>query len=1336
MTSAQHIITGSFDYSLIILSAFLAVFVTYTILELARCILSTSRGQQRRWIVGAASVMGVGVWAAQFIGILSRTVPLQIDYNLRITTLALLISIISAAIIFNFSRQKTNNTRRFVITTISTVLLISGSLYLNLATLQTAATIHYQPALVILSILFISAAIAMLLYSMFTFRDGTRKSTFQIQLIAAVIIGLTLDASYYSAITSMQFTSHRPALALSNISNTPSLLALSIGTGVSLILWGTLLFLRWQAKESIKIADKISGLAFGLVFISVGIIGIASYSSSKELLIQKEFQSQLATLALETRLLKNIINNALKDAQTLARNTHTLDRSTETLWRERLAAIFSGFLHSKPHYLKVRYIDISDNGREIVSVIKKNNNILRTPEKNLAQAATEVFFIRAKNTLNYHAYLSNTYKNTHSNNNKKENWGDQTEKLILQAAALIQDNIHNDNRSLLGVVVIDIDLGAILTSIFEQKNNVQFFAEKQGKILLILNNDNDPFETKPDNKRESGTTHIQDIFPEMANILNAEKMYGHIISRHITGSVILSYRKMIFDGSRQQQYIKITTTPYKNITQNIFPALDKISIIALVLVGISTMLASIFSRVITQPLNQITLASRQFANGKTDFILPDDSAGEFGILAHAFRNMVAQVQERTEAAALSESFVRNLVDSTADGMVTVDAHGIIKSFNTAAQSIFGYSSVETINKNLTMLMPLRYRAGHENRLRRYTEQPESEIKPLRASVTGLRKNGEELPIELSINRFSSSTTPLFIGIVRDISQRESSETILRLANKLMESTPEGIVITDRDSVIVKVNPAFEAITGYSQNEVLGKKASLLKSGLHNNPFYQHMWTSILNHGIWQGEIWDKRKTGKIYPKWLSISAIKNDNNEITHFVGIFSDITERKEVEKRLEHLAHYDILTGLPNRALFHDRLSHSLEFSHRSNKGLAVMMLDLDRFKIINDTLGHDIGDMLLVEAAKRLKLCLRKVDTVARMGGDEFTVILSDISGSTDAVRIAKIIIKTLSKPFYLSGHNCFVGVSIGISLFPGDGETPQLLAKHADIAMYRVKDSGRNAYQLYNHAMGTQNSKRLDIESKLRVALKTNQLDLYYQPLIDIGTGNIYGMEALIRWYHRDIGMVPPNTFIPIAEESGLINDIGYWVLRKTCQQYRKWQSSDLDSISIMVNISAQQLLQPDFPQKIHNILEDSGMPPEKLTLEMTESTLLNFQIHTSPMLEKLVALGVRLSIDDFGTGYSSMGQLKKLPIHSIKIDNSFIRDIGDDKNGQEIVKAMIAMAHNFSLEVIAEGVETLEQLEFLKSLNCDAMQGFLYSPPLPQEAIRHLLALGAAPRLLT
>ena len=564
-------------------------------------------------------------------------------------------------------------------------------------------------------------------------------------------------------------------------------------------------------------------------------------------------------------------------------------------------------------------------------------------------------------------------------------------------------------------------------------------------------------------------------------------------------------------------------------------------------------------------------------------------------------------------------------------------------------------------------------------------------------------------------------------VLRYAVERHQSGTRLRQAATVFENTSEGITVTDAQERILLVNKAFCEFTGYTENEVLGQTPRLFQSGRHDRYFYAAMWADIKTTGHWRGEVWNRRKNGDIYPQLLSISGVSDESGATTHYVGVFADLSKIKATEARIEFLAHHDALTELPNRLLLGFHLAHCIELARREGQQLAVLILDLDHFKDINDSFGHPAGDELLKSVACRLSQRLRGADMLCRLGGDEFAIVLDNIAHPRDAILVAQDIIKLISETCRLgNGLEVHVGTSIGISLFPEQGETSEELLSQADAAMYKAKSKGRGNFQFFSDELSLATRERIALEAQLRKGIANGELRVHYQAQLDIATNRIIGAEALVRWQDPIRGLISSNSFITMAEETGLIGALGEWVLRETCRQGRQWIDAGLPPINLAVNISAHQLRYADMQETVSAVLEETGYPAKWLELELTESTLMQHEHESVAILQGLRDLGVGLSIDDFGTGYSSLAYLRLFPVDSLKIDKQFIDDIPNDKNDMEITSAIVALAHAMNLKVLAEGVETLEQLEFLKKQGCDTYQGYYHSQPMPGDEFELLL----------
>ena len=561
-----------------------------------------------------------------------------------------------------------------------------------------------------------------------------------------------------------------------------------------------------------------------------------------------------------------------------------------------------------------------------------------------------------------------------------------------------------------------------------------------------------------------------------------------------------------------------------------------------------------------------------------------------------------------------------------------------------------------------------------------------------------------------------------VGAIQDITARVEAEKSLRQAARVFESTAEGVMITDPDGHILAVNRAFTEITGYSEPEVLGAEPSMLRSGRHDEHFFESIWRELARDGQWRGELWNRHKDGKVYPVLLTMSAVLDGAGGLTHYVALFSDISQLKRSEEKLEFLATHDSLTGLPNRTLFQTRLEQCIQRAERYQRQFALLFIDLDRFKDVNDTLGHPFGDALLKQVALVLGNQVRAVDTIARLGGDEFVIILEDIPAAHFAARFADRLMEVFGQPARVLGRDLFITASIGISLYPQDGRDMDSLVRHADIAMYQAKNAGRNAFSFFEARMSEGVAQRLQLEHHLREALQRNEFILHYQPQLALDNRQLRGVETLCRWHHPQLGLMQPAQFLGLIEEMGLMDRFGFWVLEEGCRQLADWDRSGVWVPRLAVNLTVREIANRDLVSRIHEILEETGVAPERLELELPEGKLMRRAEASLPSLKALRDMGVTLAVDDFGAGYSSLAYLKRLPLNRLKIDCSFVSHLNQDPNDDAVVRAIIGLAHSLDLEVLAEGVETDEQADFLCREGCWEGQGFLFSQPVAAERI--------------
>ena len=680
---------------------------------------------------------------------------------------------------------------------------------------------------------------------------------------------------------------------------------------------------------------------------------------------------------------------------------------------------------------------------------------------------------------------------------------------------------------------------------------------------------------------------------------------------------------------------------------------------------------------------------------------------------------ISQRKHDEQALRQGHDTLQAILSTSQDGYLRVDVCGRLLDVNASYCRQSGYTREEL----LTMQVADLEAAESEEEIALHMQRLTFEGYQLFETVHR-RKDGSLWQVEVSSTWRARDGEPgLTVAFLRDISARKQAEEELRIAATAFESH-EGIAITTADQVILRTNKAFTEITGYPAEEVVGRQPKLLSSGRHDDAFYAAMWGSIGRNGVWQGEIWNRRKSGEVFPEWLTITAVQDEKGRTTHYVAAFNDVSSRKSAEEQIRTLAFYDALTGLPNRRLFLDRLEQAIALGLRHPHKGALLFVDLDNFKTVNDTLGHQQGDLLLAEVAKRLTTCVREGDTVARLGGDEFLVMLENLSEDTlDAANQAEVvgekILATLSRFCQLDGVEQHITASIGVTLFGGDQhEATDGPMKRADLAMYQAKAAGRNTLRFFDPQMQAVVTNRAALETGLRKALELGQLVLHYQPQLD-AQQRLIGAEALVRWNHPQRGLVPPAEFISIAEDTGLIVPLGQWVLESACAQLAQWaKQPQLRQLKISVNVSARQFHQNGFVANVLEVLARHGGDPHRLNLELTESLLVSNIDGVVVKMGELKSNGLGFALDDFGTGFSSLSYLKRLPLDQLKIDQVFVRDILIDPQDAAIARVVIALAHNFGLSVMAEGVETLDQLSHLVSLGCQQYQGFLFSRPLP------------------
>ncbi|MCV6590120.1 MAG: EAL domain-containing protein [Marinobacterium sp.] len=677
---------------------------------------------------------------------------------------------------------------------------------------------------------------------------------------------------------------------------------------------------------------------------------------------------------------------------------------------------------------------------------------------------------------------------------------------------------------------------------------------------------------------------------------------------------------------------------------------------------------------------------------------------------------VTELTRSQRQAFESEQMQRRLLMACPYGIAHLDRDLTFLYVNPVAEAIYGYSTGELVGQSLKKVMPAEQ---WPSTLKLFEQLLSKEPHVSRYHRIGQRPDGSKRDLEVTLNYILDEQGEVqgFIGFLTDLTDRKADELRLMQLSTIVEQSPSSILITDVKGCIEYINPAFELTSGYSLNEAVGQTPRLLRSGQTPATTYQQMWQTITRGEPWRGELLNRRKDGSLFWELASIAPIRDDDDVITHFVSINEDITRLKDQEAQLAWQASYDPVTQLPNRVLAMERLSAAMSAARSGNCHMAVMFIDLDQFKRINDTFGHSSGDELLVRAAEKLKGVIGSRDTVARFGGDEFVVLLDCLPDLLAVERAAEQLLRTFSVPVQLGEHPLTVTASVGIAVYPQDGEDPETLLRHADVAMYTAKEQGRNCFHFFTPEMNEQAQARLKLESHLQHALKYDELEVFYQPVVALDSGEIVGAEALLRWFSPQLGQVPPDRFIPLAEDLGLIDELGDWVIEQVLVQYRQWRDRVRPGFRCAINVSPRQFQRGQLARKLISRLRYHNVPGSAIELEVTEGLLMHNWSTVDDQITELAAAGVSLSIDDFGTGYSSISYLRKYPFNTLKIDRSFVRDVMEDDGDATLVRSVIAMAHSMGLSIIAEGVETMEQYHLLRDAHCCMMQGYLFSKPV-------------------
>lgn len=790
------------------------------------------------------------------------------------------------------------------------------------------------------------------------------------------------------------------------------------------------------------------------------------------------------------------------------------------------------------------------------------------------------------------------------------------------------------------------------------------------------------------------------------------------------GQISVSATRMLSNAERLMQAMTIDAQRRQDHALMVIYMLLMLDILVLLAVFFLVRLQ------IVQPLRTLARHSRQLAEGNYHVRIDYRSADEIGQLADAFNysaqcigNLIGRIELERQHLSQAESMFRGLAENSMVGVYIAQDDKFLYA-NSKMADMFRYDrQAMTSSLGVYDLVPEDELHLVETSIEKRLH---SDVPTAHYQRKARKKDGSTFDVEVFGSSMDIDGRPATIGIMLDITERKQAEATMQLASMVYENSSEGITITDPNGVVIDVNPAFTRITGYTREDIIDQRISMLNSGRQDKAFYEAMWQSLNATGHWQGEIWNRRKNGEVYAEWLTINSSYHSDGSVHRRFALFSDITEKKKTGDLVWKQANFDSLTGLPNRLMFRDRLEQEIRKSHRAGLPMALMFIDLDRFKEINDTLGHAVGDNLLKQAALRLCNCVRESDTVARLGGDEFTVILSELNATSDIERVAQNILRKLSDPFLLGDEVAYVSASLGITFYPNDATEVEDLLKNADQAMYAAKEQGRNRFHYFTPSMQENAQLRRRLASDLRKAISDNQFCVYYQPIVDLATGDVCKAEALVRWRHPQRGLISPAEFIPVAEDTGLIVDIGDWVFREAARKVERWREFS-PHFQISVNTSPMQYRSGGIGHDSwFDHLASLGVPAHGITVEITEGLLLDTNASITDQLLKFRDAGIQVALDDFGTGYSSLSYLKKLDIDYLKIDRSFSINLSAESEDMALYEAMIVMAHKLGIKVIAEGVESALQRDLLHSAGCDFGQGYLFSRPLPADQFEEYL----------
>ncbi|MEG3639892.1 bifunctional diguanylate cyclase/phosphodiesterase [Magnetococcus sp. PR-3] len=1048
-----------------------------------------------------------------------------------------------------------------------------------------------------------------------------------------------------------------------------------------------------------------------------------------------------------------------------AHGADPLDGSREQVLRIRLAKLFQEFMLRHPDTFQIRLIGSSPEGKEWVRVEMQEKQPVVIPQNQLQSKGHRDYVKQTLALKQGQIHFSSLDLNREHGKVVKPH----------MPTLRIATPVYYDGQSE-ALLVINKHVGPALD---------QFSRDFpwQGQLYLV-EPDQLSYLYHPDKAKQFGkelghSWRLGSEFSEWAKNISSLQtvMDGDRVSSFEEGDKLthMSWFELgkgqelglIYSVSREQILGPFQEMPRRNLFVTL-------GLMMLAMVGVV-----LFARSVTSPLRHLAEVMFHYGQGESRPLKLSPRGDEVGRMAETFVEMRRGIEARTQALEEEEKRLNSVFDSAVDGILIINSQGVVERYNQGAVKLFGYESEEVLGQNVSILMGAQLAAEHDGYILRFLREGGDRVVGSSREVEACNKQGEALPIQLSVSHFRYGGEDFFTGICHDLRQQywlqaalkkanehleqevaertadltqanqaltqESSEhqgtqAKLFLVNQIIAKARQAIVITNADNKIMDVNPAYEELTGFSKAQVLGQDPAVGKSGRHDAAFYGRMWQGLVDHNHWEGEVWDRRSDGSIYPKYLSIDRILDNEGTVLNYVAMFQDLTEQKATEEELERLSHYDQLTGLPNRALFRNRLEHEFMVADRHDKSVALVLINLDRFKQINDSFGFTVGDKLLAEVAKRLEQLVRKTDliarrenrqerdsdTISRLGGDEFSIILAELRAAEDAAIVARRTVALLEEPYEIEGQEVFLGGSLGISIYPQNAESLNGMIQCAERALGKAKEGGRGTFRFYSEEMNRHSAEQVRLETELRRAVHEEKFKLFYQPKLELATGRVEGIEALIRWPHSDGGMVSPAEFIPLTEETGLIVPLGRWILQQACADAVALNKHREHPLRVAVNLSAKQFQQEDLAQVVLRVMDETGIDAAQLELEVTESMVMGNVDEAINTMSILKGLGLTLSIDDFGTGYSSLSYLKRFPVDALKVDQSFVRDLEVDSEDAAIVHAVCNLGESLGMKVVAEGIETQQQMDFLKQLNCETGQGFFIAKPMPIEALKEFL----------